>query len=85
MAKRKTPDLFDNLEPAGPGKTYEAWVIAGKHVQPAGLFPGGAGRTYLRLTRSVPTIATVAVTREKAGGVSAPTGGILITAKVKPT
>jgi Anti-sigma-K factor rskA, C-terminal len=60
-------------------------VIAGKRVQPAGLFPGGAGRTYLRLTTSVPAVATVAVTREKAGGVAAPTGAILISAKVKPT
>ena len=60
-------------------------MIAGKRVQPAGLFPGGAGRTYLRLTKSVPAVATVAVTREKAGGVAAPTGGILISAKVKPT
>ena len=82
---RKAVLTVDNLEPAGPGKTYEAWVIAGKRVQPAGLFHGGAGRTYLRLTKSVPAVATVAVTREKAGGVAAPTGGILISAKVKPT
>jgi anti-sigma factor RsiW len=82
---RKAVLTVDNLEPAGPGKTYEAWVIAGKRVEPAGLFPGGAGRTYLRLTKSVPAVATVAVTREKAGGVAAPTGGILISAKVKPT
>ena len=51
---RKAVLAVDNLEPAGPGKTYEAWVIAGKRVQPAGLFRGGAGRTYLRLTKSVP-------------------------------
>ena len=82
---RKAVLTVDNLEPAGPGKTYEAWVIAGKRVEPAGLFPGGAGRTYLRLTKSVPAVATVAVTREKAGGVTAPTGAILISAKVKPT
>jgi anti-sigma factor RsiW len=82
---RKGVLSVDNLESAGPGKTYEAWVIAGKRVEPAGLFPGGAGRTYLLLTKSVPAVATVAVTREKAGGVAAPTGGILISAKVKPT
>jgi len=82
---RKGVLSVDNLEPAGPGKTYEAWVIAGKRVEPAGLFAGGAGRTYLLLTKSVPAVATVAVTREKAGGVAAPTGGILISAKVKPT
>jgi anti-sigma factor RsiW len=82
---RKAVLAVDNLEPAGPGKTYEAWVIAGKRVQPAGLFRGGAGRRYLRLTKSVPIRATVAVTREKAGGVSAPTGAILLHAEVKPS
>ena len=75
---RKAVLAVDNLEPAGPGKTYEAWVISGKQVQPAGLFQGGAGRRYLRLTKSVPARATVAVTREKAGGVAAPTGAILL-------
>jgi hypothetical protein len=75
----------DNLEPAGPGRTYEAWVIAGKRVKPAGLFGGGPGRRYLRLTRSVPAHATVAVTRERAGGVAAPTGAILLKAEVKPS
>ena len=82
---RKAVLTVDNLEPAGPGKTYEAWVIAGRRVQPAGLFRGGAGRRYLRLTKSVPMRATVAVTREKAGGVSAPTGAILLHADVKPS
>jgi anti-sigma factor RsiW len=82
---RKAVLAVDNLEPAGPGKTYEAWVIAGKRVQPAGLFQGGAGRRYLRLTKSVPGRATIAVTREKAGGVAAPTGAILLHAEVKPS
>ena len=82
---RKAVLAVDNLESAGPGKTYEAWVIAGRRVQPAGLFRGGAGRRYLRLTKSVPMRATVAVTREKAGGVSAPTGAILLHADVKPS
>jgi hypothetical protein len=82
---RKAVLAVDNLEPAGPGKTYEAWVIAGRRVQPAGLFRGGAGRRYLRLTKPVPMQATVAVTREKAGGVSAPTGAILLHADVKPS
>src|SRR5947208_3435939 len=82
---RKAVLAVDNLEPAGPGKTYEAWLIAGKRVQPAGLFPGGAGRSYLRLTKPVPMRATVAVTREKAGGASAPTGAILLHADVKPS
>jgi anti-sigma factor RsiW len=82
---RKAVLAVDNLEPAGPGKTYEAWVIAGKRVQPAGLFRGGAGRRYVRLTKSVPMRATVAVTREKTGGVAVPTGELLLQAKVKPS
>src|SRR5207248_779918 len=35
---RKAVLAVDNLEPAGPGKTYEAWVIAGRRVQPAELY-----------------------------------------------
>jgi hypothetical protein len=82
---RKAVLAVDNLEPAGRGKTYEAWVIAGRRVEPAGLLRGGPGRRYLRLTKPVPARATVAVTREKAGGVSAPTGAILVKAEVKPS
>jgi anti-sigma-K factor RskA len=77
--------IADNLSPASPGKTYEAWVITGKHVKPAGLFRGGAGRKYVQLTRPVPAGAKVAVTLEKRGGVSAPTGAILLKAEVKPS
>ena len=75
----------DGLEPAGNGKTYEAWVIVGKRVEPAGLFQGGAGRRYLRLTRPVRAPATVAVTLEKAGGARAPTSAILLKAQVNPS
>ena len=77
--------IADNLSPASTGKTYEAWVITGKRVKPAGLFRGGAGRRYLQLTKPVPVGATVAVTLEKRGGVSAPTGAILLKAKVAPS
>jgi anti-sigma factor RsiW len=45
---RKAVLTVDNLEPAGPGKTYEAWVIAGKRVQPAGLFGGRDRRGHAR-------------------------------------
>jgi Anti-sigma-K factor rskA/Putative zinc-finger len=82
---RKTVLAVDGLEQAGKGKTYEAWVIAGRRVAPAGLFHGGAGRKYLLLTRPVPAGATVAVTLEKRGGASAPTGAILLKAKVAPS
>jgi hypothetical protein len=62
------------------GKTYEAWVIVGKSARPAGLFRGGGGTTAVRLTRTVPRGALVGVTRERAGGVDAPTQPPFITA-----
>jgi Anti-sigma-K factor rskA, C-terminal/Putative zinc-finger len=77
--------IADSLPAASPGKTYEAWVITGKHVQPAGLFRGGAGRKYVLLTKPVRAPAKVAVTLEKRGGVSAPTTAILLQAEVKPS
>ena len=79
--------IADSLPAASPGKTYEAWVIAGKRkrVQPAGLFRGGAGRKYVLLTKPVRAPAKVAVTLEKRGGVSAPTTAILLQAEVNPS
>jgi len=68
--------IADSLPAASPDKTYEAWVIAGKRVRPAGLFRGGAGRKYVLLTKPVRPPAKVAVTLEKRGGVSAPTTAI---------
>ena len=54
------------------GKTYEAWVIpAGGAPRPAGLFPSGEDTT-VHLRGTVPKHAVVAVTVERAGGVSAP-------------
>jgi anti-sigma-K factor RskA len=48
-------------------KTYEAWIIpASGTPRPAGLFRDG--NTTLRLRGTVPPHATVAVTRERAGG-----------------
>ena len=74
--------IADSLPAASPTKTYQAWVIAGRSVKPAGLFRGGAGRRYLRLTKSVPGGSTVAVTLERRGGVTAPTTTPLLKAKV---
>jgi anti-sigma-K factor RskA len=66
------------LGTAPHGKTYEAWVIpASAAPRPAGLFPGGAGTT-VRLKVAVPRHAVVAVTVERAGGVSSPTGSPII-------
>ena len=77
--------ITDGLPAASPDKTYEAWVITGRRVQPAGLFHGGAGRKYVLLTKPVRAPAKVAVTLEKRGGVSAPTTAILLQAQVKPS
>ena len=77
--------IADGLPAASPDKTYEAWVIIGRRVQPAGLFHGGAGRKYVLLTKPVRAPAKVAVTLEKRGGVSAPTTAILLQAQVKPS
>jgi anti-sigma-K factor RskA len=60
------------LSAAPSGKTYEAWIIpANGKPRPAGLF--SAGNTTVRLRGTVPPHAIVAVTRERAGGVKAPT------------
>lgn len=66
------------LSPAPPGKTYEAWVIEGKTLRPAGLFRGGGGCPPVLLNHKVPTGATVGVTLERKGGAQTPTGRILI-------
>ena len=53
-----------------------------KGAEPAGLFRGGSGRRFARLTRPVPENATVGVTLERAGGVDMPTGAMVIKAQV---
>jgi anti-sigma-K factor RskA len=68
------------LPPAPSGKTYEAWVIEDGKARPAGLFAPAGGRVVvLRLTRPVPAGAEVAVTLERAGGVSQPTAKPVLT------
>jgi anti-sigma-K factor RskA len=64
--------VVDELAPAPPGKTYEAWVIADGDPQPAGTFAGG-GKVALALTHKISDGAVVAVTVERAGGVQEPT------------
>lgn len=61
------------LPRAPAGKTYEAWVIRGGNARPAGLFPGRSGASIVKLSRPVGKAAVVAVTLERAGGVSKPT------------
>lgn len=65
--------VVSDLRPAPSGRTYEAWVIAGKAVLAAGLFHGGETTTIVALSRPVPVGAEVAVTLEPAGGSATPT------------
>jgi len=74
--------IVNGLQPS-PGKTYEAWVISGTRPKPAGLFTGGAGRRYVRLTKPVPPSATVGVTLERAGGSATPSLPMVLQAEVK--
>jgi anti-sigma-K factor RskA len=58
---------------APSGKTYEAWVIRAGEPKRAGLFPGRSGTSIVRIDRPVRPGEVVAVTLERAGGVSKPT------------
>jgi anti-sigma-K factor RskA len=58
---------------APAGKTYEAWVIRAGQAAPAGLFPGRSGTSVVEMARPVQAGSVVAVTLERAGGVTTPT------------
>lgn len=73
--------VVSDLAPAPAGKTYEAWVVQGEHASPAGTFSGGGRTIVIRLTRSLPAGAVVAVTLERAGGVDQPTTKPFITSQ----
>lgn len=64
---------LSKLPTAAPGKTYELWVIEGETPRPAGLFPGAPSPTLVQVERPVGKGAVVAVTLERAGGVTRPT------------
>ena len=66
------------LPRAPAGKTYEAWVIRSGHAAPAGLFQGRSGTSVIEIARPVPSGSVVAVTLERAGGVSQPTSKPLV-------
>jgi len=74
--------VASDLPAAGPGKTYEAWVISAGRPVAAGLVGGGNGVDVLRLTRQVRHGDVVAMTIERAGGVSRPTGAPIAHAQV---
>jgi anti-sigma-K factor RskA len=66
------------LQPAPKDKTYEAWVIEGEITRPAGLFRGGGGCPPVLLDKKVRPGTQVAVTLERKGGATRPTGPILV-------
>jgi anti-sigma-K factor RskA len=72
--------IVSDLDRAPAGKTYQVWVVTGPKPKPAGLFFGGA-RSIVSLKQAVPKGAIVAVTLEPRGGLAAPTGTILFSAK----
>ncbi len=68
--------VLDGIDPAPSGKTYEMWVAPGGKIEeasPAGLFPGGDGRSVVPVDGKVAAGDVVAVTIEREGGVDAPT------------
>jgi anti-sigma-K factor RskA len=67
------------LDSAPAGKTYEAWVIDRGRAYPAGTFDSRTGTVTVRLDRAVPKGAVIAITIERAGGTTAPTGKPLVT------
>jgi anti-sigma-K factor RskA len=73
--------VVPGLDPAPAGKTYEVWVIEDT-PQRAGVMKGGPDGSSVELDRPAPAGSTVAVTVERAGGVDAPTGQPLFSAKV---
>jgi anti-sigma-K factor RskA len=78
--------IASNLPAAGPGKTYEMWVIPkGGTPRPAGLFQSDGRRALYILNGPVDVsmIGTVAVTLEPAAGSDTPTMPILIAAPIR--
>jgi anti-sigma-K factor RskA len=73
--------VVPGLDPAPAGKTSEVWVIEDT-PQRAGVMKGGPDGSSVELDRPAPAGSTVAVTVERAGGVDAPTGQPLFSAKV---
>jgi anti-sigma-K factor RskA len=77
--------LAAGLEPAPPGKVYEAWVIASGAPVPAGTFQvDKTGKAVFRLPTVDETAMprTFAVTLEPEGGTLAPTGPMVLAGAV---
>ena len=71
--------VVSRLDPAPAGKTYEAWVIESGKPFRAGTFAGGGEFSVVRLDRSVPNGAQVAVTLEPKPGGDQPSGPTVVT------
>jgi anti-sigma-K factor RskA len=72
--------VLSGVRRAPRGRAYEVWVIRSGKATPAGLFAGGP-HVAVRMTQRVPAGSEVAVTLERAGGVSAPTTRPLLHAR----
>ena len=70
--------VVSGLRPAPAGKTYEIWVLRNGQAYPAGLFAANSKTVIVRLQRSLPSGASVAVTVERAGGSQTPTSKPLL-------
>lgn len=71
--------VVSHLNPAPAGKTYEAWVFENGKPFRAGTFAGGGNLSVLRLDRSVPNGAKVAVTLEPKPVSDQPSGPTIMT------
>jgi anti-sigma-K factor RskA len=65
--------LFNDLDRAPDGKTYQVWVIDGETPVPAGIFEGGEATSVVPVEETVTPGSVVAVTVEADGGVELPT------------
>lgn len=74
--------LFAHGLPAPkPGRTYELWLVTTDKKIPAGIFkPAGDGSAVVRATYTLEAadLKAIAITDEPAGGVSAPTGAVIL-------
>ncbi|GAC1421554.1 MAG: hypothetical protein NVSMB53_20080 [Gemmatimonadaceae bacterium] len=66
------------------GRTYELWLVTADKKIPAGIFkPGGDGSAVVRATYALQPadLKAIAITDEPDGGVSAPTGAVVLAAR----
>lgn len=66
------------------GRTYELWLVTADKKIPAGTFkPGGDGSAVVQATYALQPadLKAIAITDEPDGGVSSPTGSVILAAK----